>query len=797
MTGVQTCALPIWELGASPLTSPSNSASKTNSDIKPHSVSRRSRILVFDVLEDRRLLAGLDVQIFQDPLSTRVAQPSNTPAVERVVYLDLNRDGSQQASEPLAISDIDGIARFRNLQPGSYSVRLLGNPKSLVQTTDTQPAPTGSWLGNVGAVSPLLWQTDNTAWFASNQSINLIHTDRGTILQQIPLPGRILSIAMPRDNQGFAIVSDANSNTSLVSFDLVSASVTLWSNSDSASMLGPINTSSMKSLISIGSTTFLRQASGQADSLLRIPDPSSWKNNPSLEPTLLGLSPDAQIESLGTRGLLINENTLQGDRLSLFNWTGSQFDLTAERHFDGAVKISSAAPQGDLFAIETPDGIEVLAPNDGLPTTITLNQAIGPTLFDMGRSTLYSLAKADPTRLLGWSLTSGLKLVDVLFADAGTKENAIRTRWSLGFGNDTLIGLRDGQIYRHGLTTPKSTPVDIPSNDTDPSNPSTANSQSSIQKLAIGVRTRGINNPPVLSSLPTIRAVEDQAVNIPTSNWMNAAADSDGDQVFFVLARGTKLGAIHWSTASGGTYTPNPDVNGTDQIVIQAYDGQALSPPQTVGIQIQAVNDAPGGFLYSGVLAIPEKRPGFVLGNVSIIDPDANDTYNYAVSDPRFEFVGTTLRVREQVNINYEAPGWIDLVLSAHCLNNNDTIQRTERVFVIKDPTPYHNDITPQDVDGDGHVTPLDALAIINYINSFGSGSIQPAAEGESRGDLDVDGDGRVSPIDILIIINSINNHRRDAEGETGAAKPPSAPNPIVNAPPDVSDPLGIKKAKQ
>ena len=70
------------------------------------------RYLLVDLLEDRRLLAGLDVRVFEDPLSIRTPTTSSIPAAERIVYLDLNADGNQQASEPMSISDIDGIARF-------------------------------------------------------------------------------------------------------------------------------------------------------------------------------------------------------------------------------------------------------------------------------------------------------------------------------------------------------------------------------------------------------------------------------------------------------------------------------------------------------------------------------------------------------------------------------------------------------------------------------------------------------------------------------------------------------------
>jgi hypothetical protein len=200
-----------------------------------------------------------------------------------------------------------------------------------------------------------------------------------------------------------------------------------------------------------------------------------------------------------------------------------------------------------------------------------------------------------------------------------------------------------------------------------------------------------------------------------------------------------------------------------------------------VGIQIQAINDPPKDLTYSGLLSIPEQRPGYVLGSLGVVDPDANEVYDYTVSDARFEVVGTTLRVRNDANIVYEAPGWIDVVLRATSRANGDFVERFERIYVIKDTTPYHNDYLPQDVDGDGAITPLDPLVIINYLNSHGSGIIQPAGEGESPGDLDVNGDGVVSPLDILIVINTLNQGvQGEGEGVVvgGGRKPVAAPLP-------------------
>ena len=65
----------------------------------------------------------------------------------------------------------------------------------------------------------------------------------------------------------------------------------------------------------------------------------------------------------------------------------------------------------------------------------------------------------------------------------------------------------------------------------------------------------------------------------------------------------------------------------------------------------------------------------------------------------------------------------------------------------------------PRDVNRDGHVSPIDAVLIINYLNSLNGGDIQAARTGLTvRESLDVDGDEFISPIDAVEVINYLNS---------------------------------------
>lgn len=84
-------------------------------------------------------------------------------------------------------------------------------------------------------------------------------------------------------------------------------------------------------------------------------------------------------------------------------------------------------------------------------------------------------------------------------------------------------------------------------------------------------------------------------------------------------------------------------------------------------------------------------------------------------------------------------------------------------------PTPIfarmHNTSSPADVDGDNSLTPLDALVLINLLNSRGGGAVSSfapsaAAQGESLPNnsfIDTNNDGYISPLDVLFVINQLN----------------------------------------
>ena len=100
----------------------------------------------------------------------------------------------------------------------------------------------------------------------------------------------------------------------------------------------------------------------------------------------------------------------------------------------------------------------------------------------------------------------------------------------------------------------------------------------------------------------------------------------------------------------------------------------------------------------------------------------------------------------------------------------------------------WQNLVLPTDVNGDGVDSPLDALIIINELNTNGPRELD---DGVIDAFLDVNGDGIVSPIDVLIVINRLILKASTGEGEFSATATsetsvrdavPTSPNATLDA---------------
>jgi hypothetical protein len=126
----------------------------------------------------------------------------------------------------------------------------------------------------------------------------------------------------------------------------------------------------------------------------------------------------------------------------------------------------------------------------------------------------------------------------------------------------------------------------------------------------------------------------------------------------------------------------------------------------------------------------------------------SNATTGSVSFTPEANMAGTTV-----ITVLVE-DGGIDDDLST--TSDNATALRSFVVTVTADH-PWHNYAFPVDVDGNGQVTPSDALILINEINAGRGGELSGTRDAVVAPYLDVNKDGYLSPADCLEVINYLN----------------------------------------
>jgi thermitase len=106
-------------------------------------------------------------------------------------------------------------------------------------------------------------------------------------------------------------------------------------------------------------------------------------------------------------------------------------------------------------------------------------------------------------------------------------------------------------------------------------------------RLVYDGRAAGANGAPVASD---VAAAGDEDTVI---GWTPSASDPEADALTCTVVSHPSHGTASVASCASGTYTPEPDYNGTDSFTYKASDGSADSNVATVTIIVYPVQDAP------------------------------------------------------------------------------------------------------------------------------------------------------------------------------------------------------------
>ena len=283
------------------------------------------------------------------------------------------------------------------------------------------------------------------------------------------------------------------------------------------------------------------------------------------------------------------------------------------------------------------------------------------------------------------------------------------------------------------------------------------------QSITLGVRD--VNEAPTGILLPVNLTVPELTEGLVLGRV--SAIDQDANELYSWTVSDSRFEVVNGILQLANGKTLDFEEDASVAMVVRGRDslGQ-FEIEQTLTITVTDQDDEPTRLVLTESATIQENQTGQKIGSVSVLDPDVGEVYSFSVSDNRFEEVRGTIQLRSGSSVSFIEPGYFDLSVTATSQRSGTQLTGKLRLNIERDRTPYHNDINPYDVDGDGVLTPLDPLILINHINNNGTGPIEQPGEGEGRlPDLDVDGDGKVTPLDILILINKL-NEQAEAEGQ-------------------------------
>ena len=192
---------------------------------------------------------------------------------------------------------------------------------------------------------------------------------------------------------------------------------------------------------------------------------------------------------------------------------------------------------------------------------------------------------------------------------------------------------------------------------------------------------------------------------------------------------------------------------------------------KSVTLRVIDAAEVPGEIFLAGPREVLEREPAAVVGEITVGGNPGQNGHVLSVDDGRFVIDQGVLRLADGVSVRRLDQELIQLRVTATAIAGGASTSAIFDIEVLVNDLPFHNETLPEDVNGSGDVTPLDALLIINFLNDFGPSEVGP---GNPNYDYDVNGDGRVTALDALLIINFINRQERmPSTGGEGQPEPP------------------------
>lgn len=589
-------------------------------------------------LEARRLLAGLQVSVFVDQDGSRDFQPgAESPAPNRIVYVDLNQSGTHEPFEPTAVTDEAGQAFFADLQDGEYSLGLLTNPLTQKQTTST--FVDGQAVRLAGNSNQILADAElQHVWSVDPQGLAQNVFDPQAAFVDF---GGQVHISQTAGNVAWVVTT--GESPVWYQFNLESGET------ESLAVVGMQEGEQFLSIRREGNleTGIALIGSEQGNRLVRFKAETGFVSlaesihESSVQAFDVGVS-DAF--SHGTDAFVATlTSTEDATWLSV---TPSSTGLPIPfRQTDGTAESVTVSGDGRLLFVELEaGGIEVFQLTaDGLENTAFLADATGPVSSDSADGRVITGNAQQANLVLVWDSNTWLPVGSSTVPIPSATLSSVTTDT---FGDTALVATSDG-VYTIDLAVASLPRVLVADN---------------AARFEFGVRATGANTAPQIESFPDQDAVEDTEALLELSD-QQSIRDAEGDPLWYTVQTAPAHGQLLRNSEGVFVYTPALDFNGHDSATLWVHDGQTASE-LVVRWDVQAVNDPPVEVITQLNALSEGAEAGHQVGSLSVADPDRDAEYTFEVDDPRFEVVDGKIYFVDGL-LDFESEPTVDLRVTA------------------------------------------------------------------------------------------------------------------------------------
>ena len=616
---------------------------------------RRTHIrLSLEHLEHRRLMAGLNVLVFTDQDGSRSMSPSvDTPAPNRVVYVDLNRDFRFEDGEPLAVSGDDGIARFPGLAAGDYLIGLAANNAAQLLTTSVAPDSSARMIASApgSALTSLITSSDlKHGWSATANGVLTPVGAEDSGRAVLNLNGRLLAVTSTGsgdDGAAWALVDHGQVQPTLYRLDFQTGSAR------AASVQGIPSNQRVTGLVKAGSDVYLQLTAGDSNyvSAMQVSASGVTIGQPVAIPTgsIIGSSVANRLAVLGSRSQMSGEDQQLGAKVSMVELRGSSASIQSVELDSSVSSVSYSADGQYLFAALSGGGVEVFTTGGGLRSAAQLAEAAGPVSAGVdGRFVTANTTK--PDQLIVWDARTWTPTGRVQLP-AG--QGSVLSLAVDSYGDSVLVATAAAALSA-SLSNPAPQAVEVTSG-------------LGVTQASLGVRL--IDRTVPLPNRIEVRQSTDEDVPLSFDLSSIAAVGAFGSGLFFAPGTSAGLGTLLVTPSGRVTYRAQANANGADSATLRVFDGVSTTT-LVISLDVKPVNDAPTAFTIDPMPVDEAATSGEVAGFATVFDVDSDARYEITTSDARFIVVDGQVTLSQTASLDFETEPSIELEITATDLDN-------------------------------------------------------------------------------------------------------------------------------